>query len=75
MRLASAGATWSVEPFVEVTLGAIGKVGGGLFMVNDWYANRYFWSLSVGSRAGVGSRGHRMGRYGVLADLPGASHH
>jgi hypothetical protein len=74
--LAPAGAKWSFEPFAEGTLGTITKVGGGFFAVSDWYQRDRFWSVSVGTRAGFGLRGHRMGRYGVLADLPaGAPHH
>lgn len=73
--LAPAGATWSLEPFAEGTLGSITKVGGGFFAVSDWYERDRFWSLSVGSRAGFGWRGHRMGRYGVLPDFPAAAPH
>jgi len=56
-----------VAPFIEATLGTVGKVGGGLFEVSDYYASNRVRQLSVGVSIGWGMRGHRMGRYAILA--------
>lgn len=58
---------FSLAPLAEATMGRITKHGEGLFQVADWYARPTFWSVTVGVRASLGLRGHRMGRYGVLA--------
>jgi len=58
----------SLAPLVEGTLGSIAKSGEGLFEVRDWYSRDRFWTITVGARASFGMKGHRMGRYGVIAD-------
>ncbi len=58
---------FSIAPLLEGTIGRIEKSGGGLFQVEDWYSRPEFWSLTLGIRASLGLRGHRMGRYGLLA--------
>jgi hypothetical protein len=65
------GRQWSIQPAVEVTAGRIGKQGGGLFAVSDWYRRSTFWELRIGWRLDYGMEGHRMGRYGVI----GGAHH
>jgi hypothetical protein len=65
---------WSVAPVLESTIGHIEKVGGGIFEVTSWYERPTFWSLSIGVRAGLGMKGHRMGRYGLLRAQEGHGH-
>ena len=55
-------------PFVEISYGRMADVGGGLFDVRSFYGRSSFWSLSIGVRANLGMRMHRMGRYGVAQD-------
>jgi hypothetical protein len=65
-------------PFLEVSYGKIGKVGGGLFDPQSFYGKPSFWSVTVGARLSVGMPLHRMGRYGVAQDTaPGMdmAHH
>jgi len=57
-----------IEPFVEVSHGRVGDVGGGLFDVRSFYGKTSFWSVSAGVRLDLGMRRHRMGRYGVARD-------
>lgn len=57
-----------LQPFVELSYGRIGKVGGGLFEAEAFYGRNSFWSLSLGARIGLGRTMHRMGRYGVVAE-------
>jgi hypothetical protein len=73
-NLLSSRIAWSLEPFIEGSTGSIAKVGGGLFQVRDWYRDDHFWSLTAGIRVGLGMLGHRMGRYGVLANYHGGAH-
>jgi len=56
-----------LAPFLEVTIGQIDKVGGGLFSIADLYADTRVRQLSVGVSVGWEMRDHRMGRYGILA--------
>lgn len=63
-----------LQPFVEVSLGQIAVVSGGLFDPAAFYGRDTFRSLSVGLRLDWGMRGHRMGHYGVpmkMPDMPG----
>jgi hypothetical protein len=55
----------AVQPLVEISLGRIAKVGGGLFDVRQLYGKESFWSWTVGVRVGFGGGTHRMGRYGA----------
>lgn len=65
------GRQWSIQPALEVTAGRIGKKGGGLFAVDDWYRRSTFWELRIGWRLDYGMDGHRMGRYGIIS----SAHH
>jgi hypothetical protein len=62
----------AVEPLVEVSLGRIAKVGGGIFDVRQAYGSETFWSWTLGLRVGFGGGTHRMGRYG--AAMSGSLH-
>jgi hypothetical protein len=63
----------AVRPLVEVSLGRIAKVGGGLFDVPQLYGKESFWTWTLGVRVGFGRDTHRMGRYGA-AMSGGRSH-
>jgi hypothetical protein len=67
-------AALGAEPFVELTYGRMDEVRGGLFDVQGFYGRSSFWSLSLGVRMNLGTRAHRMGRYGVVAGS-GQGHH
>ena len=54
----------AVRPLVEASAGAIAKVGGGLFEIDQLYGRRGFWSLTLGVRVYGGASMPRMGRYG-----------
>ncbi len=58
----------SALPFIELSYGRIGRVGGGLFDPRSFYGKTSFWSVSTGFRLGIGLPLHRMGRYGVAQD-------
>ncbi len=58
-----------VTPFVEFTAGTVTKVGDGIFDPRAWYGGNAVRQLSVGLVLDHGMRGHRMGRYGVLAAM------
>jgi hypothetical protein len=75
VELLQPGAKFSVAPLVEGTFGHIAKSGEGLFQVVDWYSRPEFWSLTVGIRASLGMRGHRMGRYGLADAIPHTGPH
>lgn len=62
-------APWRIAPFVEVTLGTITKVGGGIAEPLDIYGTDRVRHLSAGISLGYRDRHHRMGRYGVLAPV------
>jgi hypothetical protein len=53
------------EPLVELSLGRVRKVGGGVFDPEPFYGKTSFWSVSAGLRVSLGMWKHRMGRYGV----------
>jgi hypothetical protein len=55
-------------PFIELSFGRIGTVGGGLFDIESFYGKSSFWSVSAGLRLTLGMPLHRMGRYGVAQD-------
>jgi hypothetical protein len=54
-----------IQPVVELSLGRIAKVGGGLFDVRQLYGKESFWSWTLGMRVEFGGGIHRMGRYGA----------
>ena len=54
-----------LRPLVELSLGSITEVGGGLFDVEGLYGRSDFWTLSLGLRMDLGSPMPRMGRYGA----------
>ena len=62
-----------IRPLVELSVGSIAKVGGGLFDVDALYGGDEFWSLSVAVRLTAGAPMPRMGRYGA-ADTDGGAH-
>ncbi len=68
-----------LAPFVELTIGRVAEVSGGVFDVESTYGSNRAGTLSVGVAMGWSSRNHRMGRYGVLAPdhsamMPGHGH-
>ena len=67
-------AALSVEPFIELTYGRMAEVRGGVFDVRSFYGRESFWSASLGVRMNLGTRAHRMGRYGVAMGS-GNGHH
>ena len=67
-------AALSVEPFIELTYGRMAEVRGGIFDVRSFYGRESFWSASLGVRMNLGTRAHRMGRYGVALGR-GNGHH
>jgi hypothetical protein len=62
------------RPLVEIAYSRIGKVGGGLFDVEDLYGRNRIWSVSVGVRIGAGTLMQRMGRYGAADDMMAHDH-
>ena len=70
VRLGEPARRLALEPFVEVSLGRISTVAGGLFDAAAVYGRDTFRSVSVGLRLDWGMRGHRMGHYGVPMDMP-----
>ena len=69
-RLEEPVARLGALPFIEVSYGRMGDVGGGLFDVRSFYGKTSFWSASLGVRLSLGMPMHRMGRYGI-AEHPG----
>ena len=67
-------AALSAEPFIELTYGRMAEVRGGVFDVRSFYGRESFWSASLGVRMNLGTRAHRMGRYGVAMGS-GNGHH
>jgi hypothetical protein len=61
-------AKFTTFPFLEVSYGTIGSVGGGLFDPQTFYGKTSFWSFNLGARLNLGMPMHRMGRYGVAQD-------
>ncbi len=64
-----------VRPLVELSLGTVGKVGGGLFDLEGLYGGSDFWTFSLGLRIDAGAPMPRMGRYGAARGLPMAHMH
>ena len=67
-----------IEPFVEASFGSMDRVGGGIFLPEQFYGKDHFRAYSLGVRIEWQMHGHRMGRYGVLADpsmMSGMTHH
>jgi hypothetical protein len=75
------GDAWSTKrgvrltPFAELTVGAVRKVGGGIFDPVALYGSNNVQQLSLGLAFDFGMRDHRMGRYGVLAPMEMMHHH
>ena len=65
--LALPGPGLDVAPFAEATVGRVESVGRGFFDAGAAYESNRAGTLSIGLTAGWRMRGHRMGRYGVLA--------
>jgi hypothetical protein len=60
-------AALDLTPFVEGTVGRVSAVQRGFSDVGALYASGRASSVSIGLAASWRMRGHRMGRYGVLA--------
>ncbi|MEO5798243.1 MAG: hypothetical protein ABIZ70_10835 [Gemmatimonadales bacterium] len=78
-ELTKAGQRAQAQLFVEGTLGSVAKRDNGIFDPQSLYGTTNVKALSVGLMLDWGMRGHRMGRYGVLAsdhggDAPMAGH-
>jgi hypothetical protein len=75
-RLALPLGTAELAPVVEASVGRVRSVGTPQVDLALLYGRRTIWSVVAGLRVAIG-RGHRMGRYGALADpaLPAAPHH
>ena len=63
-----------LRPLVELSVGSIGKVGGGLFEVEELYGRSDFWSVTLGLRVYAGAPMPRMGRYGSARGESGMGH-
>jgi hypothetical protein len=61
-------------PFVEVTIGSIARVGGGVADPVGIYGTTSVRHLSAGIVLSWQGRHHRMGRYGVLSPSTGTHH-
>jgi hypothetical protein len=73
-RLEEPAARLGALPFVELSYGRMADVGGGVFDVGSFYGRSSLWSMSGGVRLSLGTRPHRMGRYGVV-EGSGNGHH
>ena len=65
----------ALQPFVEATLGSARGIDGGVLTPEILYGTARVRALSVGLRAGWGTGGHRMGRYGGLLGTSAAQGH
>ena len=65
----------ALRPLVEIVYARVGKVGGGLFDVEDLYGRDRIWSVTLGLRVAGGAPMHRMGRYGAAEDAMVDHHH
>jgi hypothetical protein len=74
-RLEEPAARLGALPFVELSYGRMVDVGGGVFDVRSFYGRSSFWSISGGVRLSLGTRVHRMGRYGVVEGSGNGHHH
>lgn len=57
-----------IEPFAEASFGSMHRVGGGVFLPEQFYGKDHFRAYSLGVRVEWQMHGHRMGRYGVLSE-------
>lgn len=73
-EMANPMALLRIEPFAEVTVGRIAKVGGGVADPIGTYGTVNVRHLSAGIVISWQGRHHRMGRYGVLSPLSGMHH-
>ena len=64
----STGRDVHLAPFIEMTVGRVAKVGGGVFDPASLYRAGSVRQFSLGLALDRGMRDHRMGRYGVQAD-------
>ncbi len=64
----------TVRPLVELSAGSIGKVGGGLFRVEELYGRDDFWAVTLGVRIAAGAPMPRMGRYGAARTHEAGAH-
>ena len=67
LQLALASGKLGLQPFVEVTLGRVADVGGGLFEAAALYGTNDVRGVTVGMRIDFGGAMGRMGRYGAVA--------
>jgi len=68
-----AGPRWrrlALWPLAEVSYARVTSVTGGVFNPTDFYGKPSIWSATVGLRLDIGMLGHRMGRYGVMLEVP-----
>ncbi|MES2305876.1 MAG: hypothetical protein V4558_10215 [Gemmatimonadota bacterium] len=66
-ELVAPGRRAQAQLFVEGTLGSVAKRDNGIFDPQSLYGSTTMKALSLGIALDWGMRGHRMGRYGVLA--------
>jgi hypothetical protein len=57
-----------LRPFVEVSLGTMRNIDGGIFQPRAFYGRESFHAFSLGLKASWQLTGHRMGRYGGLLE-------
>ena len=69
-----AAGRFSVEPFVEGTIGSIAEIAGGIFEVASTYGGTTVKRVTLGMKLAWRDSGHRMGRYGILGH-PGSQQH
>jgi hypothetical protein len=58
-----------LEPLLEVTYARVTNVTGVVQTPQTLFGRNHLWTASVALRIGAGAPMHRMGRYGVVADL------
>jgi hypothetical protein len=73
-ELADPDGPYRILPFVEVTLGHVDKVGGGIADPVSIYGTGRVRHVSAGIVLSWHGRHHRMGRYGVLSPQAGMHH-
>jgi hypothetical protein len=65
----------TLAPLLEVSVGRVAEVGGGLFDVEQVYGRATFWTWTLGVRLTLGGGAHRMGRYGAAMAPDGPHRH
>lgn len=65
---AGPGRSVKLWPFVELSHARVTSITGAAFVPDDFYGRSTIWSVTLGLRLDAGMLGHRMGRYGVLAE-------